>query len=102
MYFVRSVGILVFWLLAAAAVAAAGYQVRAEVREVLQSWPDITTAPELSAGEESPSDRNAEPLDPPLTRLLHAANPVVPWLILAAVFVANATLLGLINGLDRG
>jgi hypothetical protein len=102
MHFVRSAGVLLFWLLAAVAVAAAGYQVRAEASDVLESWPHITKAPEVSSGEASPSDREAASLDPPLDRFLSAGNRVVAWLILAAVFLANATLLGLVNVLDHG
>ena len=101
MHFLRSIGGLLFLLLAALSVASAGYQIRSETSGVIRSWPDIEKRPQMVHNETSPSDLDMT-LESPLVRFLSAANGLVVWLVLAGVLFANATLLGLVNVLDRG
>jgi hypothetical protein len=53
------------------------------------------------ADETSPSDRSATAVDSPLAEFLTAMQTVLPWLILAGVLVANATLMRTHSAVQR-
>lgn len=91
---------LACWIGALLCCAAAFYQVRPEAEQLLRSWPNIDQPPQVVANETSPSDR-VTVLASPLDGFLAAANGVLPWLILSAALLANATLLGVRNAVDR-